>query len=398
MSRLWVFCALLVCSLPFLGPLPALAQPPSTELVIFGEGDDVFSRYGHVGIRVFSNDRDQIYNFGITNWERPNYVLDFLQGRVRFYGKASNWGRELARYTKWDRSVTRYPLQLDEAARAELVKRLDVLVLPENREYVYDTFRENCSTRLRDLLDQVTGGAVRRQLEGGPPGDSFRDDVRRAFADFPALLLLMEVVPGRELDRPRHRWERTYRPAVLGELLSKVRMGEGDTERTLLGAPIVERTRKAGPALGGFVHLGQAVLFALAGLLVFLGSRSPRWTTRGRSLVALTVLALMCGTALVLSLVPVISAWPEMRENWLLLALPPLDLVLFLPVVRLWRRGEVGLSRGFELYLAVRAATTLLLIALAPVSTTFAGPIAAECLALAGLFLLWRTLRSSYRG
>jgi hypothetical protein len=33
---------------------------------------------------------------------------------------------------------------------------------PENREYLYDYFRDNCSTRVRDAVDRAVGGRVRQ--------------------------------------------------------------------------------------------------------------------------------------------------------------------------------------------------------------------------------------------
>ena len=92
----------------------------------------------------------------------------------------------------------------------------------ERRDYIYDTFRENCATRLRDYLDTYTGGAVYAALAPIVTEHTFRDDVRRAYAGLVPLLLPTEVVPGVELDRPRSLWEQAYLPAALMDGLGMV--------------------------------------------------------------------------------------------------------------------------------------------------------------------------------
>ena len=35
-------------------------------------------------------------------------------------------------------------------------------LLRQNRNYRYDHLDDNCSTRVRDLIDRITGGSLRR--------------------------------------------------------------------------------------------------------------------------------------------------------------------------------------------------------------------------------------------
>ena len=123
-------------------------QPRALELLVFGLDDDVFSRYGHVAVRVIEPDgRDRVFNFGVTSFNRPGYVAEFLEGRVKFWGKESSWARTLDGYKKADRDIVRHSLRLTPTQANALVARMEHDVLPEHREYIYDTFRENCATR-----------------------------------------------------------------------------------------------------------------------------------------------------------------------------------------------------------------------------------------------------------
>ena len=61
-------------------------------------------------------------------------------------------------------------LNLPPAARLELQRFLRWNQQPEHRFYHYDYYRDNCSTRVRDALDRVLGGAIRAQTDAIPAG------------------------------------------------------------------------------------------------------------------------------------------------------------------------------------------------------------------------------------
>lgn len=392
MRALWVLLTSLIVSC--LGSGVVHAQAPDArperqvELLIFGPGDDVFGRYGHAGIRVIGpGTADRVFNFGITDWTKPNYIQDFLTGRVRFWGNARPWERSRLSYVKWDRTILRYPLALTPPQVDRIVSRMEHDVEPEHREYVYDTFRDNCATRLRDYIDDATGGAVRRAVEGEPLGPSYREDVRVAFAAFPGLLILTEIIPGLPLDAPRSTWERMYLPSVLGEAMTRVSLTRDGRAVPLTGQPIVDRVREGPDPMTGWPDLGQAILCGVALLLAGAGVALRRASPRRRARFALGWYAVSALTSTVLTVVAIGTVWPDMQENWLLLALPPTDLLLARPLVAVARGRSVPWPRVVRGYLLFRVVTTLALTGLAPAVSLFAGPVPPRLVALAGLWL-----------
>lgn len=371
----------------------ALAAERRVELLVFGPGDDVFGRYGHAALRVVGpGTTDRVFNFGITDWTKPNYIRDFLTGRVRFWGNVKPWERARKSYVKWDRTIVRYPLDLTQDEVDGLVARMEHDVLPEYREYVYDTFRDNCATRLRDYLDTATAGAVRRSLADDPPGPSYREDVRVAFAAYPGLLLLTEIIPGLPLDAPRSTWERMYRPAVLGDAIARVRVTRGGVSRPLTPGPIVDRQRDGPEPLTGWPNLGQVIIGAVAALLLGWVAAVRKRPARARATVAMVLWAPAVALSLLLTVVAVGTIWPDMQQNWLLLALPPTDLAL-LPALRAVRAGRPAQFAGaVRAYLMFRAVSSLALAGLAPVVDLFAGPLPPRLLALAVVAALWSAL------
>jgi len=367
----------------------ALAATPrqhrALELLVFGLDDDVFSRYGHVAVRVIEPDgRDRVFNFGVTSFNRPGYVAEFLEGRVKFWGKESSWARTLDGYKKADRDIVRHSLRLTPAQADALVARMEHDVLPENREYIYDTFRENCATRLRDYLDDVTGGAVRRGVASASLGARYRDDVRAAFATLPALLFGLELVAGPEFERPRALWERMYHPHTLAEgLVTAGIAGPGRSEFSRAAPP----TWDGDPLTGVWMTLGLAAALGAAGAWTL---RRP--TPRTLAWVGAVGAALSGLLGLLLTVVALGSNWPDMQGNALLFIILPTD-GLLLRSARAALRGALAPNRIRALYLDYRLCAALALAALTPCVDALDAPLGQRALAVALAFVTWATLR-----
>lgn len=369
------------------------APPPQLALLIVGPSKDIYTLYGHAAVLVIDDptahiNKARLFNFGLTSFKRPNYLKDFLTGRVKFWGAATTFKRAFARWKRNDRTVWRYDINLGPGATQRMIKRMEHDTQPDRREYVYDTFRENCATRIRDYLDTYSGGAVYGALGDEPSGRAYRDDVRDTYASQPALLLLTEIFPGPELDRKRSVWEMGYRPESLVAGLETVTL-TGEDAVPLLGPAITLHTRKGPNPLGGRRQKGQIFLGFMA-LLTFAaaalcGLLSPR--ARGWMMLFWLVPALVVGT--ILLYITLNTDWPDFQRNALVVGFTPLDLLLLGPAVRLaFFRIEGGwLVRG---YLWVRIAAVSVVVVGAPFFDVLDGPYPPRLLALTGLLLCLR--------
>lgn len=325
--------------LPALLLLPALARgaAPSIHLYTMGAGEHPFTRFGHAAMCVRGAEEDwgRCYNYGTTDFSTPVPLSwDFVRGRALFWVSTQGEEAMVASYERQDRTVYRQELPLVPDEARALAEALLRSTEEDQRYYRYHHFLDNCTTRLRDLIDRHTSGALSRE-PGRPVDPSYREQARRGFAGDLPLLLASELVLGRGSDRPISRWEAMFLPDVLREEVA-----------ARLGARAEVAYARAAPLGGGSEALARGAMLGLGLGLAGLVAALPR---AGRAVAGLG----LGGLAALLWGLAVATALPELRWNEVLLVLWPTDLLLpFLGARRL---------RG---YAAARALALLVLSAL----------------------------------
>ena len=113
---------------------------------------------------------------------------------MRYWVSVTRLEDTLASYRSQNRTIFAQRLVLTVEERRELIEKLRIAALPENKYYRYDYYRDNCSTRVRDLLDDVFDGALARQAKR-PARLSWRDHTSRLTEESPAVYLGLNVAP-----------------------------------------------------------------------------------------------------------------------------------------------------------------------------------------------------------
>jgi hypothetical protein len=277
------------------GGAPASAQEPEPGsqlrvwLVTAQPGDAVWERFGHNAIRILDTGtgRDVSYNWGIFSFDQPGFVARFLKGEMLYMMAGYRTEPMVASYTDVGRDVVLQELALTPAQRARLLTFLEWNALPENRDYRYDYFRDNCSTRVRDALDQVLDGALAARFREADTGTSYRWHIRRLTRMDPLLYTGMDVLLGAPGDAPISVWEEMFLPMTLRDALRDVTVQNEDGVSVPLvmdEVPMGPGTRPADPPEPPRWFAWYAALGAfLGGLLAWSGSAaSGAAATRGR--------------------------------------------------------------------------------------------------------------------
>jgi hypothetical protein len=202
-------------------------------VITFGPGDHPFFKFGHNAILVQPRqDGGEIYNFGTFQFDSPGLIFKFLQGRFKYWLSVSGTDG-FAAYVHENRTIEAQELDLSPAQRLALRANLRENARPENREYLYDYFRDNCSTRVRDAVDRVVDGRV-RQAGQARASSTLRGDSLRMTADFFPEYLGLDLGLGRPTDAPLTEWDAAFLPQRLHDLLRQVRIPGDSGEKPLV--------------------------------------------------------------------------------------------------------------------------------------------------------------------
>src|SRR5690606_20887899 len=273
---------LLAAALWLLACHAAFAQAPGAAprigVATMEPGSLFFERFGHDAIVVVdpSTGAATSYNFGFFDPGEPDFIANFVYGRMRYRLQALPLADDLAYYRDVGRGVSIQWLNLDGAQSRHLAAALAGNARPENARYDYDYFTDNCATRVRDALDDALGGALRRQTDGRSHGSTYRGESVRLASPAPWMWLGFDIGLGPAADRPLAVWQESFVPTRLADAL---RGGAGSNGQPLVLAEErilphriapepVEAPRKTWPwALAG-------IAIAIAVLLV--ARRAPR--------------------------------------------------------------------------------------------------------------------------
>jgi len=199
-------------------------EAPSTEawLVTYGPGEIYWQRFGHNAIWIRDPDLglDHVFNFGFFDFEQDNFFLRFVLGRLSYFAAAQPAQREFSNYIDENRSIRAQRLRLSPEQFLRLVEYLVDEVQPENRDYLYDYYINNCSTRVRDALDLALDGELFSTFNPVTGKQNWRDHTRRLTAGGFWFYLGLELVLGAKIDRPISLWDEFFIPSELAASLA----------------------------------------------------------------------------------------------------------------------------------------------------------------------------------
>ena len=273
-----------------LAPTPDPAAPaamaPRIVLLTIGPGDMVWERFGHNAIWVQdpANGINAAFNYGMFDFAQEDFVSNFIRGKMLYWMDPIDGPATVDHYRRQNRTIWAQELNLTPEQAIALRDFLMTNARPENKFYRYDYYRDNCSTRVRDAVDRVLGGALKAATDTAASGTTYRWHTARltgeSVADVPVFTGLMGGL-GPASDRPISRWEEMFLPMKMRDRVRELRIPDAAgnlvplvaSEGVLYDAVGRPAEQTAPPRWTiGYLLAGLAI----AGALVLLGVKARR--------------------------------------------------------------------------------------------------------------------------
>mgnify|MGYP001335626569 FL=1 len=136
-----------------------IEETPQYEVSILtiGPGNSLSDAFGHSGIRVIDrvNDYDIVFNYGVYDFNAPNFYGNFVKGRPIYSLGLNNYENFYKNYVNQSRQIIEQKLDLSEYKKRVFVNRLITNSKEANKFYEYNYFENNCSTKIADIFNEI---------------------------------------------------------------------------------------------------------------------------------------------------------------------------------------------------------------------------------------------------
>ncbi len=337
MKKYYLFLNLILFSLIYSNvKAQQLSPQASISILTCNPGTEIYSMYGHSAIRVKDPIKgiDVVFNYGLFSFDSPHFIYRFAKGQTDYMMGMQRFSSWLPEYEEEKRSVYEQILNLPLEEKNNLFNALVLNAKPENRVYRYNFFNDNCSTRVRDMIDRNIGEDI--IFPNNYPNDSYRSLIKEYHHSFRWLDLGIDLLVGKKADDLVSTYGQMFLPEYLMNHLAKAQIIIGEKTE-----PLVLETR----TLLEYPNSKQnsdlpwpTIIFGLLFIIIFIASI---WAHRHKKLLDwldYSLLTLSGLIGLIISWFMIYSEHPAMSFNINVLWAFPLN-IFFVSIwtVKKWR-------------------------------------------------------------
>lgn len=213
-----------------------------TEISVMTLGpyqEELYSAFGHTAIHVRDDSKgiDWVYNYGVFDFDRENFFLNFARGIMVYQLGMSNYAPFKAHYARENRYIIEQRLNLTVEEKQQLLDFLANNYRPENREYFYNYVNDNCSSKIPEILTQIFPDRITFDTTYVEKGKTIRDLMHDYLHYQPWGEWIIDIGLGTQIDYEAPAWDYMFLPDYVEKAL------EGATiRRDSVVVPLVAET------------------------------------------------------------------------------------------------------------------------------------------------------------
>ena len=196
------------------GLFAQFGENAQVSVLTCGRGSELYVAFGHTAIRIYDAEQnvDVVYNYGVFDFNTDFFYPKFAHGKLLYLLDKSSFISFMYEYAYDGRAVYEQVLNFSPAEKQTFFHLIEENYKPENRYYHYDFFKDNCATRVRDI---IANSLKDRSLPEGTLTKSNRT-FRELFLPYTENFLWwrfgIDIALGSVADKKASTWDYMYLP------------------------------------------------------------------------------------------------------------------------------------------------------------------------------------------
>lgn len=361
----------------------------TVSLVTCFPGPDIYALCGHEGIRIQTAKSDSIWNYGLFDFNTPNFATRFALGQTDYMVAGYPFEWFMPEYVARGSKVVEQVLNLTPQEARDIRAALRTVSLPQNNTYRYNYVRRNCATEIRDLVDTKTRSRI--IFTDSVRNDTFRKAMRSYHKNYPWYQFGIDIALGPGIDKRINSHEEMFAPV---DMMQKFATAHFDDGRPVVKQTTVIFEGKPDAILPPTPWYLTPLFFASLIFLFSFGVIIYKWKTGKDARWWISLWSAATGIAgCIITFLVFFSSHEATGSNLLILWLNPLQ---FVPAIAVWTRKRPLTAVFCWLNIVVVGSLLIIWPFLRQVTASAVFPLMGATILTAISFLLHGKNRSAY--
>ena len=211
------------------------SHPIKVSLITYYPGNEIFEVFGHSEILISDSTGNFYINYGVFDFNSPGFLTRYIMGETDYL--CAVMPPEHDGGIKEGRKMVQQELNLTPEQAQHVWNKLSWNAMPENREYRYRHFSDNCSTRPRDVIESALGRELDYSKCNYIVGKTLREVMRHYTKNYPWEQFGIDLALGAACDTMIDVRTQTFVPLFLMHAIDSATVTQNGKQ-----VPLVSKT------------------------------------------------------------------------------------------------------------------------------------------------------------
>lgn len=246
-----------------------LSETAEISILTIGPGAELYDKFGHSAFRIQDSQigEDVVFNYGVYDFNTPNFYTKFARGKLLYELGVSYYQPFFESYVAQNRWVKEQTLNLTQAEKQALSDFLWNNARPENKQYKYDFFYDNCATKIRDVIQNILGDKLEFKADHITQSFTFRQLIQQNLQANSWGSVGIDIALGAIIDKEAKPIEYQFLPQYVFEAAAHATINRNGRSESLVKTTNVLYENKPTDTRTNFL-LSPLFILGIVGLLI----------------------------------------------------------------------------------------------------------------------------------